>query len=65
MLEWAVILVQATVACAICILFHLLQLQSYTCSSNCCMCYMHSISPATVAVSKVYSVLKCLDTKIH
>ena len=27
-LEWAVILVQATVACAICILFHLLQLQS-------------------------------------
>ena len=27
-LEWAVILVQATVACAICILFHLLQSQS-------------------------------------
>ena len=27
-LEWAVILVQATVTCAICILFHLLQLQS-------------------------------------
>lgn len=39
-MEWAVILVQATVACAICNLF----------------------SPATVAVSKVYSGLKCLDT---
>ena len=37
----------------------------YTCSGNCYMCYMHSISPATVAVSKVYSGLKCLDTKIH